>query len=189
MVVLESLITVNVHTNGKLLENDVPLSAISDVLTQKDHLLWLDGVDPTPEDIRLPAVEFSLHPLAIEDVRCGHARPKIDFCEGAVFVVFCAMEATADHPPSVEPDLFAGANDVITIHDWALPFLDDTRDRWCRNVEEIGDRRAELLVGSILDAVVDRYFPCVDGLSDQLEDWKGASSTGSIPRHRRRSSV
>jgi magnesium transporter len=165
------VIAVNVHANGKILRNDLPLAQVSEVLKQKDHLLWLDVVDPTPEDIGLLAEEFSLHPLAVEDIGKRHQRPKIDFYDGAVFIVFYGMESTAELPLSLlEIDLFVGTNYVITIHDGKLPFLDDTRDRWCRNVEEIGDRGAGLLVYSILDSIVDGYFPCVDELSDKIED-------------------
>jgi magnesium transporter len=165
------VITVNVHANGKILENDVSLSAISDVLAQKEHLLWLDVVDPTPEDLRLLSEEFSFHPLAIEDVSRRHQRPKVDQYEGTTFIVFYAMQSTAERSLDLtELDLFVGRNYVVTVHNGDLSLLGEIRDRWCRNVEEIGNRSVGLLVYSILDAVVDGYFPCVDELSDRIED-------------------
>ncbi|HEY7035552.1 MAG TPA: magnesium/cobalt transporter CorA [Thermomicrobiales bacterium] len=165
------MITVNVHANGKMVENDLPLSSISDVLGQKDHLLWLDVADPTDDDIRLLAEEFSFHPLAIEDVSRRHQRPKIDFYEGVVFIVFSAMQNTPDGSIRlVEVDLFIGENYVVTVHEGPLEFLGETRERWSRNVEEIGNRSVALLLYSILDAIVDGYFPCIDELSDRIED-------------------
>jgi magnesium transporter len=165
------VITINVHANGKVLENDVPLSAVSDILEQKDHLLWLDVVDPTAEDIRLLAEEFSFHPLAIEDITRRHQRPKVDFYEGVIFVVFSAMRSMSDGSLGLtEIDVFVGPNYVVTIHEGELILLSEVRDRWRRNVDEIGKRSAALLLYSILDAIVDGYFPCIDDLSDRIED-------------------
>jgi magnesium transporter len=164
------VITVNVHANGKFLENELPFSRISDVLRQKDHLLWLDVVDPTPDDLRLLAQEFSFHPLAMEDVARRHQRPKIDQYKEMIFIVFYAMQPGAERPLDlVEVEFFVGRNYVVTVHDGELALLGDIRDRWCENVDVIGDRSAGLLVYSILDALVDGYFPCIDQLSDRIE--------------------
>lgn len=165
------MITVNVHANGKILENDLPISSVSDVLKEKDHLLWLDVIDPTPDDLRLLAQEFSLHRLAMEDVSRRHQRPKVDQYQDFIFIVFYAMQSTPQRPfELIEVELFAGKNYVITIHDGELALLGEIRDRWCENAEVIGDRTAGLLVYSILDALVDGYFPCIDELSDRIED-------------------
>jgi magnesium transporter len=165
------VITVNVHGEGKQLENDIPLADISTILGRDDHLLWLDVVDPTPDDMRLLAEEFAFHPLALEDVRVRHQRPKIELYDGFIFIVFYAMESRADQPlVLIELSLFVGKNYVVTVHQETLPLLAEVRDRWQQNIAEIGSRGVALLLYSILDAIVDGYFPCVDDISDQIEN-------------------
>ena len=164
------MITVNVHANGSLLQNDLPLSEISDVLDRKDHLLWLDVVDPTEDDLRLLAQEFAFHPLAIEDVSRRHQRPKVDLYDGFSLLVFYAMRSTPAQALELqEIEILVGQQYVVTVHDGDLALLEEVRDRWCRNIDEVGHRNAGLLVYSILDALVDGYFPCIDELSDRIE--------------------
>ena len=52
-------------------------------------------------------------------------------------------------------------------HRSAVP---ETADRWCENVERQGNRGIGLLVYSLLDSIVDGYFPVVDDLADRIED-------------------
>jgi magnesium transporter len=165
------LITVNVHSNGQVLENDLPLESISDILEKPDQLLWLDVADPTADDLSLLANEFQIHPLAIEDIQLQHQRPKVDFYDSAILIVFYSLQTSAKKPVAlVEIELLVGKNFVITFHEGTISLLGDIRDRWCRNLEEIGDRSTGSLVYSILDAIVDDYFPYIDDLSERVED-------------------
>src|SRR4051812_1083559 len=77
------------------------LGAISDLIGRKDHHLWLDLQNPTPEEFKMIEDEFSLHPLAIEDASVRHQRPKVDQYSTFYFVVFYAVRlAEADKPPA-----------------------------------------------------------------------------------------
>jgi len=69
-----------------------------------------------------------------------------------------------------EIDLFVGKNYLVTVHDGTLPAVPETADRWCENVERQGNRGIGLLVYSLLDSIVDGYFPVVDDLADRIED-------------------
>jgi magnesium transporter len=167
-----SVIRVSVHTNGTVLQNDIPLEEINEVLGRPDELLWIDAFDPSPEDFELLRKEFGFHPLAMEDVARLQQRPKVDFYDNFILVIFysLAVERTADRTIApVQIGIFLGRNYVVTVHDRAIAALEETSDRWCRNVEQIGTRNIALLVYSILDAVVDAYFPVLDDISDRLD--------------------
>ncbi len=164
------MIHVNVHTDGVGLQNDLPPEAISEALARDDHLLWLDVVDPTPAEIRLLGQEFGFHPLALEDATRRHQRPKVDQYDGFVFLVFYGLTDEAGRPRVREIDLFVGKNYLVTVHDGSLPQIRETADRWCRGIAELGDRGVGLLVYSLIDAVVDGYFPVVDDLGERVED-------------------
>jgi magnesium transporter len=166
------VITINVHANGKTVENALPLDEISEVIKRSGELLWIDVVAPTSEELDLLREEFGFHPLALEDVARQLQRPKVDDYDGFVFLVFYAM-SDGDGGQAIrltQLSLFIGPNYVVTVHDRPLPVLEEVRARWCRNVIEVGAHTVGLLVYSILDATVDAYFPILDALSDRLED-------------------
>ena len=167
------MIRVNVHTDAEGLEDDVPLAHISDILQRRDSLLWIDVVEPTPDELRLLGEEFGFHPLALEDALRRHQRPKLDHYDGFLFLVFYGLETVDGRPVLREVDLFAGNNYLVTIHDGRLAAIPETADRWCANVANLGNRGIGLLVYSLLDAIVDGYFPVSDALAeriDQLEE-------------------
>src|SRR6476661_6754574 len=66
---------------------------ISDLLADEQHLLWLDLVNPSADELRLITEEFSLHPLAVEDAAQHQQRPKIDEYDNFYLMVIFAIEA------------------------------------------------------------------------------------------------
>ena len=54
---------------------------------------WLDIADPDDAEMNLIADELGLHPLAVEDARERHERPKADAYEGYYFIIFSAVVA------------------------------------------------------------------------------------------------
>jgi len=168
------MIRVSVHTDRQGVRNDVPLEHVSDLLPRGDCVLWIDVIDPTDDEMRLVGQEFGFHPLALEDAQRRHQRPKIDHYDGFLFIVFYGLTSIDGRPQPREVDLFAGKNYLITVHDGSLDEIREATDRWCRNVETLGDRGVGLLVYSLLDALVDGYFPCVDELAERVEDLEEA---------------
>jgi magnesium transporter len=61
-----------------------------------------------------------------------------------------------------------GGNYLVTIHKLPVPELDEAHHRWAQNLEEI-DRGIGILLYSLLDAMVDNYFPVLDTLAEHLE--------------------
>ncbi len=164
------MISVHIHTDGQGLQTSLPLERISDVLDEAESLLWVDVVDPTPDDLRLLGEEFRFHPLAMEDAIKRHQRPKIDFYDGFLFIVFYELEIHDARPEARELTLFVGKNYLVTVHDGAFEVVKETARRWRENIHLPGDRGVGLLVYSLLDAVVDGYFPIIDELSERIED-------------------
>lgn len=76
-------------------------SAISEIVTNKDRLLWLDLESPTAEEFALLAEEFSLHPLAIEDAMARHQRPKIDTYDDFYLVIFYSVAVEGSIPAGI----------------------------------------------------------------------------------------
>jgi len=54
--------------------------------------------------------EFDLHPLAVEDARHGHQRPKLEEYGNSLFVVLNTIEVIGDELRVGELDIFVGRN-------------------------------------------------------------------------------
>ncbi len=68
-----------------------------DLSELRDLPCWLDITDPQSDDLQLAADELGLHPLAVEDARHRHQRPKIDQYDDQYFIVFYALEEPSPH--------------------------------------------------------------------------------------------
>lgn len=168
------MIKVNLHTDSNGLQNDIPLEAISDILEREDSLLWVDVINPSPDDLRVIGEEFQFHPLAMEDSVRRHQRPKLDHYEGFIFVVFYGLDIEDERPVTREINLFAGRNFLVTVHDGSLQAISETAERWCSNAEQRGDNSIGLLAYSVIDAIVDGYFPVIDDLTERIQDLEAA---------------
>jgi magnesium transporter len=165
------VIDIRVHTDKSGLHEGFALEHISEVIEQKDSLLWIDVTSPSTGELRLINEEFGFHPLALEDATKRHQRPKVEFYKDFVFIVFYALELVDDRPRTQEFALFVGRNYLVTVHDTeSTDTIRDTAQRWRENVTWRGTRSIGVLVHALLDAVVDDYFPVVDRIAERIED-------------------
>ena len=156
---------------GVSLERNVPPDEIGEYIRDLDNLVWVDVQDPGPEELSLLFETFGFHPLALEDVARAQQRAKVDEYKGYLFVV--AYGVVAGHVPAefqpVEVDLFIGRNYLVSAHCGRLPALEDAAARWtCAGQmlrEGIG-----FLVYTVMDAIIDAYFPLIDSIEEQMTE-------------------
>src|SRR6185503_19431649 len=65
------------YQDGKKLA-DIDKREISDYVSRPDCFVWVALKDPDDAELAEMQEEFDLHPLAVEDARHGHQRPKIE---------------------------------------------------------------------------------------------------------------
>ena len=165
------MITINLHVDVTTFEDETPIHAISEVLNNPDELLWIDVNAPTTEDLALLRQEFNFHPLAMEDIVNFEQRPKLDTYEDFALLFFKALIPCDDANRTVDLaqiGLFFGHNYVVTVHERPIPALDNMNLRWKRHAEQVGTHSSGMLLYSILDAIVDDYFPALDEISDRM---------------------
>ncbi|HEU0116197.1 MAG TPA: magnesium/cobalt transporter CorA [Thermomicrobiales bacterium] len=163
------MITVCIDRNGKNVRETVTPAQISELVADPAALLWVDLADPTTDEMDIVAREFAFHPLAVEDATRRHQRPKLDEYDGYLFMIFYTLDLCDGHPCAQEIAFFIGKNYVMTIHDGHLPALADTRERWLANVANKENRTVGFLVYTILDAIVDDYFPVIDAVAERID--------------------
>lgn len=145
-------------------------------------MLWVDLTDPTYEETAAIGTIFKFHPLALEDTIASDIRPKIDQYEGYSFIAFYGMTHSLDGCRAHSVDIFIGTNYMVTFHDSALPVIDETATRWKQNVAALGNRGPGFLLYSLLDALVDGYFPVIDQITERAEELEELVLNGGEPR-------
>jgi magnesium transporter len=155
------------YQDGKRLA-DIQKEQISEYLHRPNTFVWVALYHPSDAELDEMAAQFELHPLAVEDARNGHQRPKVEEYADQVFAVLHVIELHDDELRKGEIDLFVGGNFVLSVRRGTEHGFQAVRER--------AEREPELLkIGSgfvfyaIIDNVVDRYFPLVDALEIKLE--------------------
>ncbi|MFI9804506.1 magnesium and cobalt transport protein CorA [Streptomyces sp. NPDC052301] len=138
---------------------------------QPSGMAWIGLAGPTAAELHSLAVEFGLHPLAVEDAMEAHQRPKLERYGDTLFVVLRAARYL-DAPEEVdfgELHVFVGPDFVITVRHGAAPDLSAVRRRM-EDTPELLRLGPEAVLYAILDAVVDGYAPVVSGVQNDIDE-------------------
>ncbi|MFK7691998.1 magnesium/cobalt transporter CorA [Paenibacillus sp. HJGM_3] len=141
--------------------HNIPLEEIP---RQNPLWYWVDYNAPTEEEARSLETHFHFHPLAIED--CYHLlqRPKLDHYEDTHFFVLHALDEVK--LSAHEVDVFIGEGFLVTFHKAELRELDAA---WERVTSERHWEKGPLYaMYSVVDKLVDQYFPAVIQIEDHL---------------------
>lgn len=143
---------------------------ISELIRRKGTVVWADFTDPTDEDLKRMQEEFSLHPLAIEDVSKKGQRPKLEVFDDHTFLV--AYASCTDNVSLSEVDIFVGRNWLVTIHEHdqqtgAHFDIAAVRERSERTSPK--KTTVAFLLYTVLDEIVDTYFGAVDAIGEEID--------------------
>jgi magnesium transporter len=161
------LINCVAYQNGRKLA-DIPVDQIHLFVNEPDCFVWVALKDPEPAELEAMQKEFGLHELAVEDARHGHQRPKIEEYGESLFVVLQIVEPSDGDLNVGELAIFIGKNYVLSVRSRARRGFTDVRDR-CEREPELLRHGPGYVLYTLMDAVVDRYFPVLDGLETELE--------------------
>jgi magnesium transporter len=161
------LINCVVYRDGKRVA-EIPKEEISDYLKQPGTFVWVALKDPEPAELTEMEEEFELHPLAVEDARHGHQRPKIEEYGNQVFAVLRSIEMRGEEVHCGEVDVFVGPNFILSVRNETEPGFTAVRQR-AESEPELLSRGSGFVFYALMDNIVDRYFPIVDALEVELE--------------------
>ncbi len=161
------LINCVAYQEGKKL-SDIPVEDISDYIERPGCFVWVALRDATPEELAVMQEEFGLHELAIEDALRGQQRPKIEEYGDSLFVVMQTVERSGDELTVGEVHIFVGVNYVLSVRRQVQNGFLGVRARAEREPALLS-KGSSFVLYALMDAVVDRYFPVVDLLEQELE--------------------
>ena len=143
---------------------------IDEYCATEGKIVWVDILAPTDEDMQYLAEEFRFHPLAIEDCRTSHQRPKIEEYRGYYFLVLYELELVGPRR-SVELrelNLFMGPRYLVTVHSQPLRAIEAAARLWPEWLDR-ADPSAGLLSYLLIDSIVDDYLPFLDEVSERVD--------------------
>ena len=162
------LINCVAYQDGRKLA-DVGERDIRPYLAEPGCFVWIAHKDPSEMELAVLQEQLDLHPLAVEDARHGHQRPKIDEFGGSLFAVLHLVELQQGELTVGEVMVFIGPNYAVSVRTGAEKGFTDVRKR-CEQEPELLKHGPAFVLYALMDSVVDRYFPILDQLETELED-------------------
>ena len=161
------LISCAAYQEGKKI-GDIVIGQIADYLKRPNCFVWVALLDPAAAELTEMQQAFGLHPLAVEDAQVGHERPKIEEYGESLFAVLHMVEPSAGELGVGELAIFTGRNYVLSVRSHAAKGFQDVRAR-CEREPELLRQGPGYILYALMDAVVDRYFPLLEMLKDDLD--------------------
>ncbi|MBA4176178.1 MAG: magnesium transporter [Leptothrix sp. (in: Bacteria)] len=148
---------------------EIPVAQIGEHLQRPGCFVWVALKDASDAELHEMQAQFGLHDLAVEDARHGHQRPKIEEYGVTVFAVMHMVEYTPTDDLLVgEVAVFVGPNFVLSVRSRSTQNFLGVRERAERETHLLR-HGASFVFYALMDAVVDRYFPVIDALEEDLE--------------------
>jgi magnesium transporter len=126
--------------------------------------------------IRALAEKYQLHPLAIEDALDPNHRPKAEDYPGTgdlpgrLFVIARRVRMVEGELRGEQTSLFLGRTTLVSFQESHCTAMDEVRRRCNNERSRVRQNDVSFLLYSILDALVDRFFPILDETSRHLEE-------------------
>ena len=147
---------------------DIGIDEVQEHVMQPGNLVWVALREPDGDMLGKMQQQLGLHPLAVEDARNGHQRPKIEDYGDSLFAVMHIIEPDGAELRVGEVAVFAGHNYVVSVRSHAERGFQEVRAR-CEREPELLRLGSGFVLYALTDAVVDRYFPVLDLLEAELE--------------------
>jgi magnesium transporter len=130
---------------------------------------WIDvqGLG-TLDLLRALGQRFGLHPLALADIAHVNQRAKVEDYEDHLFVIV-RMPHLDDRIWTEQLSLIIGAGVVVTFQERAGDCFDPVRERLRQGKGRIRSKGADYLAYTLLDALIDSYFPLLERYGEMLE--------------------
>ncbi len=163
-----AVITARLYRHGKLEEPDFDVRRVSEVLGDRDVVVWVDIERPDEPAMNTLREEFGFHELALEDCLHPHQRPKIEQYDKYFFLVAYGASPEDGHIRQHEMAMFVGPRYLVTVRKDPPFDLSAVEDRLATH-PELAEEGAGHLLYVLLDHIVDGYFVAVDAMEDRSQ--------------------
>ncbi|SFL71465.1 magnesium and cobalt transport protein CorA [Methylorubrum salsuginis] len=155
------------YADGKRVA-DVGIGQAGDWADKDGHLVWIGLYEPSAELLSEIKDQFGLHPLAIEDARNAHQRPKLERYGDCLFVVARTAQLVQGRIALGETQVFVGRGFVVTVRHGASVSYAPAREKAeaCPKLLAHGE---DFILHTVLDFIVDNYAPVMESVLAEVE--------------------
>jgi magnesium transporter len=140
-------------------------------LHDSNRVTWVDvqglGDEAT---IRAIGEAFDLHPVALENAVNVPQRAKTELYDQHQLIIARTPIIDADVVQTPQVCFIVGKRYLLTFQERYFGFFDPVRERIQAGIGAIRRAGPDYLAYAMIDAMVDRYYPVAQRLSDRLED-------------------
>ena len=151
---------------------EVSIKNLSDVqeFAARPSITWVnvDGLRDTHVIAEI-CESFGVHGLVIEDIVHPHQRAKVETYDDLTFIVARMPEVSGGFD-SEQISIILCGHAVLTFQEKSGDCLEPVRDRLRQKRGRIRDRGNDYLVYSIIDCIVDAYFPVLARIGRKLNE-------------------
>lgn len=197
------MITIYAQLQEKEFVKSISFDEMVIYLPNLKSVFWIDLESPTDDDIQQLQDVFDFHPLCIEDCMSYSNAPKLDEFDEYLFLV--THEPTLNQATGElsrpEIDFFLGKNYLVSVHHHASAAIEKNKNR-CQSqlyfhqswkykkgaksksavVDNIMFRNSDFILHSILDMIVDNYFPLADHIDQHIDELEERILSGNSSR-------
>lgn len=161
------LVNACVYKDGEKLQK-LDLEGIRDLRLPDDELLWVALASASKEEIQTVVSKIDIHELTLEDIYHGGQMAKIENYDDTLFFVIkqLAIDETSQIK-SADLYMLCGKNYVVTIRDNDFKSMEPVRRKLERTKKSL-QKGAGFVAYSLLDTLVDRYFPILAALEREF---------------------
>ena len=167
------LINCSLYKDG-IKQKNLTIDEISHWADKQDHVLWaaFNNVD----DILLDKIQsiFKLNELAVEDtgqpvnIAEQNQIPRIVEYQNTIFIMANLLEYKNNQIHAGEMTLFVGSNYILSFRKNSEHRFNNVRER-CEREPDLVKLGPGYILYAILDEIVDRYFPLLSKIENELE--------------------
>ncbi len=145
------------------------------ITTNKKKFEWIDVVNPSAEELKEIAEQYSLHNTSVQDCLQPEHLPKFERIDDIVFIITRVFDETSSKNADTIQDLsnktaiFVGPKFIITIHRLEQHFLGSIRTKYVE--PHLCSSPNDVLV-KILYAVLQSYEPAALSLENELDAYE-----------------
>jgi magnesium transporter len=176
------LIRVYAHTHALGLTK--PADRIDPAWLRPDSgvVVWVDLMNPPPEEGRILSDVFHFHELAVEDALATTHFPKVESYGDYIYLILHRIDFKAPEHcfRTYDVDFFLGPNYLVTIHSGDSRSIEQISQICARNSLALGEGPSALM-HRIIDAMVDNYRPEIEELGERLDELEGEVFEHSTP--------
>ncbi|MBT32866.1 MAG: magnesium transporter CorA [Thalassobius sp.] len=141
---------------------------------EKNDFVWIDVINPTPEEYTELTEKYELHPAAVKDCLAPNHLPKYERIGDTAFIITRIYDLNSENGADTiqqltnKVALFVSDEYLITIHRKEEPFITHVKEKW-RNRTDLEYNSNARLLNQLLNKIIHTYDGALDLANERMD--------------------